>query len=216
MIPDSLAETLDRLIEAARAAESAPRPVIGIAGPVASGKTTLAATVADRHGTEVLSTDDYLPNYQGLPRLERDEPHHADLPRLAADIAGLRAGRETNVPVWSFFENRRVDERPMAPGDIIVVEGLFALHPAIADLLDLGVFVNGPAGRRREKFVGRSADGERGFTVKEADAHFDEVAEPTLWKHLDLYRPQVTLYLAHNDAGGFSIRPVESLLGPDL
>ena len=214
MIPETLAQTLDRLIESARASGSTPRPVIGIAGPVASGKTTLAAAVAARHGTEVLSTDDYLPNYEGLPRLERDEPRHADLPRLAADIAGLRTGRETNVPVWSFFENRRVDERAMTPGDIIVVEGLFALHPTIADLLSVGVFVNGPEARRREKFVGRSADGERGFSVEEADSHFDEVAEPTLWKHLDLYRPQVAMYLMHDNAGGFAEQPVAELVAP--
>ncbi|MEM9063864.1 MAG: hypothetical protein AAGB51_00070 [Planctomycetota bacterium] len=199
MIPPALAEMLETL-------EPGPgfRPVVAVAGPVAGGKTSLAAAIAEQHDTEALSTDDYLPDYEGLPRLERDEPRHADIPRLVEDVASLRSGRETLVPNWSFFENRRVSERTLVPGPLVVVEGLFALHPDLADLLSVGVFVDRSAEARRQKFVGRSAEGERGFTVEEAEAHFHEVAEPTLWKHLPSYAPQVTLWLTEDGDGGFT------------
>lgn len=179
---------------------------MAIAGPVASGKTTLAREIARAHDAGALSTDEYLPDYAVTPRMERDEPRHADLDRLRADLASLRAGRETRVPVWSFFENRRVDERPLSPGPLVVVEGLFALHPVLKGLIDVGVFVDGPLEFRRERFVGRSAEGERGFSVEEADAHFRDIAEPTLWRNAPSYYPQATYRLVHDGAGGFRER----------
>jgi uridine kinase len=199
VIPGFLNDHLGRLLER----PGPVRPLVAIAGPVASGKTTLAHAIARAHGTEALSTDEYLPDYAVIPRMERDEPRHADLERLAADLASLREGRETRVPVWSFFENRRVDERAMTPGRVVVVEGLFALHPVLKDLIDLGVFVDGPFEYRRERFVGRSAEGERGFSVEEADAHFRDIAEPTLWRHAPSYYPQAAYRLVHDGAGGF-------------
>ncbi len=202
MIPSFLNDHLARLLERPGPA----RPLVAIAGPVASGKTTLAREVARAHGTDALSTDEYFPDYAFTPRMERDEPRHADLDRLRADLASLREGRETRVPVWSFFENRRVDERPLTPGPIVVVEGLFALHPVLKGLIDLGVFVDGPPEFRRERFVGRSADGERGFSVAEAESHFRDIAEPTLWRHAPSYYPQATYRLEHDGAGGFRER----------
>ena len=44
--------------------------LVGVTGPVGSGKSTLA----DRLGGVTVSTDDYLPNYEGLPEHERDLP----------------------------------------------------------------------------------------------------------------------------------------------
>ena len=199
MLPPAIADHLDALLA------RHPRPLVAIAGPVAGGKTTLAAAIAEAHDAEALSTDEYLPDYAIVPRMERDEPRHADLARLAEDVSSLKAGRDTSVPVWSFFENRRVSERVMRPGRVVVVEGLFALHPDLADLIDLGVFVDGPVEDRRDRFVARSAEGERGFTVEEATSHFDDIAEPTLWRHLPLYDPQADFRLTHDGSGGFRV-----------
>lgn len=199
MIPAALSARLRTLVEA----PGPHRPVVAVAGPVASGKTTLAGAIAADVGTEALSTDEYLPDYATIARLERDEPRHADLDRLARDLRSLRTGVETAVPVWSFFAHRRVEERPMTPGRAIVVEGLFALHPRLADLIDLGIFVDAPRDVRFGRFVGRSTEGERGFSVEEATSHFHEVAEPTLWKHAESYFPQAALRLVQDGAGGF-------------
>ncbi|MEM1183391.1 MAG: hypothetical protein AAGI53_00115 [Planctomycetota bacterium] len=197
MIPDPIIDALDRRL-------SEPgRPLVAITGPVASGKTTLAAAIAARHATEALSTDEYLPDYDDVPRLERDSPQHADLTRLKADLQALKSGRETLLPVWSFFEHKRTRDRPFEPGPVVVVEGLFALHPSLAPIIDLGIFVDGPVETRRERFVARSIDGERGFPVDVAEAHFDEVAEPTLWKHAPEYYPQATFRFTQDGSGGF-------------
>ncbi|MEL7472714.1 MAG: hypothetical protein AAGK04_05290 [Planctomycetota bacterium] len=201
MIPETLSRQLAHLVSASGAA----RPLVAIAGPVASGKTTLARAIAAAHGSEALSTDEYFPDYATIPRIERDEPRHADLDRLAADLESLKRGRGTRVPVWSFFENRRVKDRELTPGAMVVIEGLFALHPALRALIDLGVFVDAPVAIRRERFVARSAEGERGFSVAEAEAHFEEVAEPTLWRHAPSYEPQASCRMEQDGAGGFRV-----------
>jgi uridine kinase len=199
MVPDSILHAIDTLLRGT----PSHRPVIAVTGPVAGGKTTLAHGIAGRYRSAAITTDDYFPDYAKVERASRDEPDVADLARLAADTASLRSGRATRVPVWSFFENRRVDERVVEPGAVVVVEGLFALHPILRDLIDLGIFVDAPRDARRERFVARSANGERGFTVEEADAHFAEIAEPTFWRHAPSYLLQAGARLEHDDLGGF-------------
>ena len=70
--------------------------LVGVTGPVGSGKSTLAA----RLGGVTVSTDDYLPDYEGLPEHERDLPERADLGRLHQNLGELRAGGPARAPVW--------------------------------------------------------------------------------------------------------------------
>jgi hypothetical protein len=76
----------------------APRhrhPVVGVAGPSASGKSTLAAGLAAALGARHLCLDDYFvpgaerPVVNGCPSFER--PHQYDGARMALDVAAARA-----------------------------------------------------------------------------------------------------------------------------
>lgn len=153
--------------------------VVGITGPMASGKSTLAALV----GGLVLSTDRYLPDYDTLPEHAWDLPGSSDLARLAADLAALRDGRPARVPVWSFHSHSRTGEELVHPRPIVVVEGLHALHASLHAHLDVTVAVDAPRDVRWSRCEARELRGERGWPLKQVRRFFAEVAEPTFDAH---------------------------------
>lgn len=163
--------------------------VIGVGGPVGAGKSALAA----RLGGCVLATDDYLPDYEVVEYERRDLPESADFARLARDLASLRAGRPTRVPVWSFQTHRREGEREVTPPplgtreSVIVVEGIHALHGSIRGVLDLAVFVAAGRGVRWERWAHLERTGVRGWGEVVAREYFDRVAEPTFARYHEEY-----------------------------
>lgn len=173
-----------------RAGHGSRRPVlVGIAGPVASGKSSLARRLSDC----IVSTDDYLPDYHAIPEHERDEPRHADLSRLARDLESLRSGRDTAVPVWSFHSHSRTGERTITPAEVIVCEGIHALHNLLAHLYDLAIFVEAPRDVRLARMEDRERSGARGWGVEKSRAYFAGVAEPTFERFEADYRSQAGL-----------------------
>lgn len=173
-------EALVRARVAARPERARTLPaVVGITGPMAAGKSTLAAAL----GGLVVSTDRYLPDYAGLPEHAWDLPESSDLARLATDLAGLRAGRATRVPTWSFHTHARSGEEALEPQPLVVVEGLHALHELVRGHLDVAVLVDAPRDERWRRCVERERRGERGWTIEYVERFFASVAEPTFDAH---------------------------------
>jgi|GEM_PF-1701060 len=173
-----------------------PRPVIiGITGPVGSGKSYLASLLTSC----VLSWDDYLPNYDHIPEAERDLPHHADLDRLLADLSALRQNATALVPTWSFHTHARSGERKLDPKPVVVCEGLHALHPHIAALIDISVFVEADSLARWARWEYNELTGVRGWGVEKAKAFFTSVADPTFALYAEQYRSRADLIVTNND-----------------
>lgn len=170
--------------------------VVAITGPVGSGKSHLAKLLSPC----VLSTDDYLPDYDKIAYEDRDDPRLADHPRLIADLASLRAARVTRIPSWSFQTHSRVGEREISPpaGGLIVIEGIHALHDTLLPHIDIGVFVEAASAVRWQRWEHLEATGQRGWGVEVARAFFHGVAEPTFSRYEETYRARAQLIVTNH------------------
>jgi uridine kinase len=187
--------TLRQLIDQAEADKGhSLAVVVGITGPVGSGKTSLAK----RLGGVLLSTDHYLPYYDTLPEPERDEPRHADLALLAAHLESLGRREPVKRPEWCFQTHRRAGTREVTPGPVVVCEGIFALRREVRHLLDIAVYVDAPATVRWSRWEQIEASGERGWGVERARRYFATVAEPTFARYAEEYRAEADV-IVRND-----------------
>jgi len=125
--------------------------LVGIAGAVAAGKSTLAAALASTLAplaVEVVATDGFLrPNDELAAEgtlLHKGFPATYDEPGIAAFLANLAAGRPGRVPVYSHVTYDVVpgEVRVVEGADVVILEGVNALQPAVAAGLDLRVYVD--------------------------------------------------------------------------
>jgi uridine kinase len=170
--------------------------LVGIAGGSGSGKTTLVRALTTALGEErvaALCQDAYYRDRSDVPpaaraELNYDVPDAFDSELFTAHLAALRAGQPVRPPVYCFTTHCRLgDGAPVAPRDVVLVEGLLVLHqPEVRRALDLKIFVDAPAWVRVARRVSRDT-AERGrapedvlaqLTTTVADAHATYV-EPT-------------------------------------
>ncbi|KAE9970972.1 hypothetical protein EG328_005944 [Venturia inaequalis] len=123
--------------------------IIGVAGSSGSGKTSLAlAIVASLNlpWVVILSMDSF---YKPLtPEQSRkafknefdfDSPAAIDFDVLVEKLRDIKAGKRTEVPIYSFAKHAREEETSVIYSPhVLILEGIFALHdPRILELLDL-------------------------------------------------------------------------------
>ncbi|PIL35674.1 hypothetical protein GSI_02404 [Ganoderma sinense ZZ0214-1] len=173
--------------------------VIGIAGGSASGKTHVARCIVQALGSiptvVILSQDSFYKKHgpEDLKlafqnRYDFDHPDAIDMPLFAACLADLKAGRQSNIPIYSFKDHNRLDETKYLYGAaIIIVEGILALHdPDLRDLYDLKIFVQCDSdlmlARRIRRDVterGRSVDGILEQYLRYVKPAYDNFVQPT-------------------------------------
>jgi uridine kinase len=119
--------------------------LIGIAGPSASGKTALASALVGSLTARAplrFPLDHYYRDLRDGGNF--DHPDALDHPLLIGQLRELAAGRPVEMPRYSFETHSRLPERRRTtPGDVIIVDGLYALHwSEVRELLDLSLFVD--------------------------------------------------------------------------
>lgn len=123
--------------------------LILITGPSSSGKTTFANRLSEelkKHGLSTLniSLDDYYkpideipPGDDGKPDLEDIEAFEYDI--LNEHITHLIAGNSVYMPYYDFEKRMKIREGKLISlkdDEIILVEGIQALNPKIANSID--------------------------------------------------------------------------------
>lgn len=126
--------------------------LIGVAGGTASGKTTVCDRIMQRLHDQcvvMLSQDSF---YRGLTPEEIrdvknynfDHPDAFDKQALVECLNALKEGLPYDVPVYDFKTHSRSTEvRRVEPADVIIVEGILALHmEEIRPYLNMKVYVD--------------------------------------------------------------------------
>lgn len=146
---------------------------MGIAGAVAVGKSTFAVALRLALApltVEVVATDGFLRPNEALAAdgllLQKGFPASYDGPAIVAFLRDLRAGRPASVPAYSHTTYDRVPgaTRVVEGADVVVIEGVNALQPAIAAHLDLRLFIDAEEPLIRswfsDRFLGLVAEAE--------------------------------------------------------
>lgn len=134
---ESLCIRIEALME-----EKAP-VLVAIDGPAASGKTTLAARLSRRYGADVLHMDDYfLQPHQRTPERYVQPGGNVDRERFLEEaLLPLSRGAAYVSRRFDCHTMRLLRGRTATPGRLVIVEGSYSLHPALAPYYDLRVLL---------------------------------------------------------------------------
>jgi type I pantothenate kinase len=180
--------------------------VVGIAGGVAAGKSTLAEELAAALtgrgvAVEVVTTDDFLqPNAvldaRGL-LWRKGFPETYDVDALRAFVDALRSGvPEVEIPVYSHDVYDVVPgvRRVLVASDVVIIEGVNALS-ALGGRLDLSIYVDVDEALLEQWFMDRfrmlceaARDDPTSFYrmfVGRADHEVDAIAHQ-VWREVNL------------------------------
>ena len=141
-----------------RAAKSGAPYIVGLAGSVAAGKSTLALRLATDwraagRRVEIVSTDGFLyPNATLIERhllVRKGFPESYDATAFAAFLAAMRDGKPAAVPIYSHqtYDVLEAAPRDVPAADIVIVEGINALQPTFtARKLDVAIYLDATEG----------------------------------------------------------------------
>lgn len=139
--------------------------LIGIDGPCASGKTTLAQRIAEATGAQVIHADDFfLPHVMkthGRMAQPGGNVHHE---RFADEVtSGIASGQRFEYGVYRCSEGRITEKKTVVPQGVIIVEGSYSLHPEMKIAYDLKIFVEAPEEIRLKRI--RERNGEAALEI---------------------------------------------------
>lgn len=172
----SLSETISSLLSA-----HPSRPVlVALDGRCGSGKTTLAAQLAERFpDSAVFHTDDfYLPPADRVDGWEHIPCANMDLARFSREVlAPARAVDAVSYRAYSCLEGTYLPAKSITSKPLFLVEGSYSHHPLLVENYDLRVFVTcsqqeqarrlqAREGERYPNFVQRWIPLEEGYFVQ--------------------------------------------------
>lgn len=134
----SVAQIAERIV--ARGAR-----VVFIAGPSSSGKTTFANRLSTQLRVSgkkpvAISLDNYYKNRNQVPLNKDGKPdleclESIDVPLFNEQLVELMAGREVELPLYSFKAKRRMDigiKLSVSADQVLIIEGIHGLNDALS------------------------------------------------------------------------------------
>jgi len=172
------------------------RPLfIAIAGGSGSGKTTIAQSVVEIVGQDLVTLiqqDAYYRDQNHLSFEERvsinyDHPDSLENQLLVRHLEELHAGRPVQRPVYDFGTHTRTEERVLVhPESVVIVEGILVLaEPALRPQFDLRIYIDTDADMRLIRRMQRDIV-ERHRTVEAVLAQYEGTVRPM---HLQFVEP---------------------------
>ena len=154
-------EKLALLQERIRVLKERKRPVlVALEGGSASGKSTLGAALANKLDATLIHMDDFfLPLALRTPERFAQPGGNVHWERVLEEVLQPLAAGKT--PEYGVFDcsvmavNRtlRAEVR-----DVVIVEGAYALHPALRDFFDLKVFLSVDPETQKVRILARNGE----------------------------------------------------------
>ena len=150
-------------------ANAAAPVVLALDGRCGSGKTTMAAALAEQFPDSiVLHTDDfYLPPADRLPGWEQTPCANMDLDRLRDEA--LRPAYEGQPVLYRAYSCRAGAYQPvqeLAPQPLVILEGSYSHHPLLAGYETLQVFVTCSREEQTRRLQAREGDRYPNFAAR--------------------------------------------------
>ena len=150
-------------------ANAAAPVVLALDGRCGSGKTTMAAALAEQFPDSiVLHTDDfYLPPADRVPGWEQTPCANMDFARLRDEVlAPARAGKPVLYRAYSCREGAYLPPRVLGPAPLVIVEGSYSHHPLLAGCYDLKVFVTCSPAEQTRRLQAREGERYSSFAAR--------------------------------------------------
>jgi uridine kinase len=177
------------------------RPIIGIDGPGASGKSTLAARLAAAFGgcTVVHGDDFYHPSESRPPEDDIGVGGLFDLDRLRDQaVRPAREGRATRYQVYDWGLDRLTDWVEIPAEGPVIVEGVCCTEERLRHLYDLRLFVDADPAVRLARAMARDGEHMRRLWV--------DVWMPSEDRYVATQRPDLHAHVVL-DGNGATIGP---------
>jgi uridine kinase len=122
--------------------------LIAIDGLPVSGKSTLADRLETELGAQCLYLDDFVrPEAEWRGRIGPAFPfEYIRYAQFLAGVEALARGETIRIPLYDWSTGRVGDEhREVRPEGLVIIEGVSSLHPDLASLYDLRLWVESDA-----------------------------------------------------------------------
>ncbi len=158
---------MTELISAVRSL-AGERVIIAVDGRSASGKTTLAARLAEALDCNVFHMDDFfLRPEQRTPKRLATPGENVDHERFCAEVmAPLLEGKEFSYRPFSCKTQTLGEPVKVTPRRINIVEGAYCCHPSLYDHYDLRVFLDIARETQLERIKKRNPDTAEVFLTR--------------------------------------------------
>ena len=150
-------------------ANAAAPVVLALDGRCGSGKTTMAATLAEQFPDSiVLHTDDfYLPPADRVPGWEQTPCANMDFARLRDEVlAPARAGKPVLYRAYSCREGTYLPVQQLAAQPLVILEGSYSHHPLLAGYETLQVFVTCSREEQTRRLQAREGERYANFAAR--------------------------------------------------
>lgn len=134
------------------------RTVLAIEGGSASGKTTLADLLKQRYDATVFHTDDFfLQPYQRTPERFAEVGGNLDRERFLSEVlTPLKEGKTIEYKRFDCSAMTLSEAEIITPEKLVIIEGVYSMHPAFRECYDLSVFLDIPKDLQRERILKRN------------------------------------------------------------
>ena len=134
--------------------------LIAIDGRCGSGKTTLASKLHEACGGNLFHMDDfYLRQEQRTPERYAEPGGNVDYERFLEEVltpvlaSAEFSFRPFDIKIWNLGDSKHV-----APDHLNIIEGSYSLHPTLAPLYDIKVFLDIGKQEQMRRIVERNGE----------------------------------------------------------